>query len=338
METVTVLGLSFIEFSASDPDRFRMLFENMGFTEFKWCDDFDVTLHCEGEVHFIFNPSSYKPLREFRKSHVRGVSGIAFRVSNSLDAFSRAVALGAEPAERAQYGLYAIKGVGDSNVYFIDESEEKSLFAQFSYQKQLKDSSKYVKVDHLTHNLFPGGIKRYKEFYGRIFGFKSLRSFDIDGAKTGLISEVIASECRNIIIPLNETKDDKSQIAEFLKDYGGEGVQHVALLSNDLADVVEDLTRDGIEFQNTPDTYYENLNSRLPNHSESVERLRYHRILLDGGESQGGGYLLQIFTKNIIGPIFFEFIQRKGNQGFGEGNFKALFESIELDQVRRGVI
>ncbi|RDV28135.1 4-hydroxyphenylpyruvate dioxygenase [Alteromonas aestuariivivens] len=337
-EKVHVLGLSFIEFSGSEPEKLRKIFDKTGLNEFSWMDDSNVTLHVNGGVRFISNPTAHPPLQRFRNVHGRGVSAIAFMVDDSEHAFALALRNGAERAESAFYGLRAIKGVGESFIYFIDAEEEQALLKRFSFFQQLKGQTNYLKIDHLTHNLFPGGIQRYKDFYNRLFGFTSLRSFDINGAKTGLISEVVANESRTVIIPLNETKDDKSQIAEYLRDYGGEGVQHIALLSANLEKVVEELSAAGIEFQDTPDTYYDLLDARLPDHKESVEILRKHRILLDGGEKQGGGYLLQIFTKNSIGPIFFEFIQRKGNDGFGEGNFQALFESIELDQERRGVI
>lgn len=238
------------------------------------------------------------------------------------------------------YNIPAIQGVGNSLIYLVDVELETLLFSQFSYTRQnaVVSDTHLQRVDHLTHNLSIGGLERMCTFYENIFGFQRIRSFEIEGKKTGLYSEVVASPCGQVIIPLNEAKDDKSQIAEFLRDYHGEGVQHIALLSSDIYSTVGQISENGVVFQDTPDTYFERIDQRLPSHGEDVEQLRQHRILIDGGEEQGGGFLLQIFTQNAIGPIFFEFIEQKGNQGFGEGNFQALFESIELDQERRGVI
>lgn len=265
---------------------------------------------------------------------------MGFKVADSQKAFDLAVQLGATPAAVTDYDIPAIKGVGQSLIYLVDDAAEQQLFAQFGYQRQtqVNPDTCLERIDHLTHNLNKGGVERMCQFYGRIFGFRRIRSFHIEGKKTGLYSEVVASPCGKVIIPLNETKDDLSQIAEFLREYNGEGIQHIALSSSNIYSTVDSLSGQGVPFQNTPDTYYERLDERLPKHTESVSDLHQRQILLDGGEKQGGGFLLQIFTKNSIGPIFFEFIQRKGNKGFGEGNFQALFESIELDQERRGVL
>jgi len=340
MDIISVQGVSFIEFSGSKPQLLRALFNNMGLRQYVHVDDENITLHHQGDIHFISNPSEYGNVKSFREVHKRGASAIGFKVENSKIALESAVEKGAEKVVNLNYPIPAIRGIGESLIYFVDPEDEKVLFDKFGYQKSdiPQSSDLLIEVDHLTHNLFPGGIEKYKEFYGRLFGFCSVRSFDIEGKKTGLLSEVIASPCGRVIIPLNETKDEKSQIAEYLEEYNGEGIQHIALRTNDLYKTVNKLQDNGIEFQDTPDTYYELLDQRLPKHGESLGALRKNRILVDGGERQGGGYLLQIFTKNSIGPIFFEYIQRKGNKGFGEGNFQALFESIELDQERRGVI
>ncbi|MDO8411999.1 MAG: 4-hydroxyphenylpyruvate dioxygenase, partial [Phenylobacterium sp.] len=193
-------------------------------------------------------------------------------------------------------------------------------------------------LDHLTHNVFRGNMARWADFYERIFNFREIRYFDIEGAQTGLLSKAMTSPCGKIRIPLNESRDDHSQIEEFLKDYKGEGIQHLALGTDDIYAAVETMRQRGVRFQDTPETYYDQIEARVPGHGEDLQRLRADRILVDGAPTQGQGLLLQIFTENMVGPIFFEMIQRKGNEGFGEGNFKALFESIELDQIRRGVL
>jgi 4-hydroxyphenylpyruvate dioxygenase len=193
-------------------------------------------------------------------------------------------------------------------------------------------------IDHLTHNVARGNMNHWTGFYERLFNFREIRYFDIEGKKTGLFSRALTSPCGKIRIPINESQDDKSQIEEYLREYRGEGIQHIALASTDILRSVDVLRGNGVLFQDTPETYYEGVSARVRGHQEPLEALRQRRILIDGNPEAGEGLLLQIFTQNVIGPIFFEIIQRKGNEGFGEGNFKALFESIELDQMRRGVL
>ena len=205
-------------------------------------------------------------------------------------------------------------------------------------EAEAKNSVGLTYLDHLTHNVFRGNMGKWADFYETIFNFREIRYFDIEGAQTGLISKAMTSPCGKIRIPLNESQDDHSQIEEFLKDYHGEGIQHVALGTGDIYHAVETMRDREVRFQSVPETYYEQLPDRVKGHGENLQRLRADQILMDGAPTEGQGLLLQIFTENMIGPIFFELIQRKGNEGFGEGNFKALFESIELDQVRRGVL
>jgi 4-hydroxyphenylpyruvate dioxygenase len=193
-------------------------------------------------------------------------------------------------------------------------------------------------LDHLTHNVARGNMGTWADFYERVFNFRQIRYFDIEGKVTGLFSKAMTSPCGKIRIPLNESQDDKSQIEEFLHTYRGEGIQHLALGTADIYDTVQRMRARGMRFQDTVDTYFDGIDARVPGHGENVQRLRENRILIDGAPTEGQGLLLQIFTENAIGPIFFEIIQRKGNEGFGEGNFKALFESLELDQIRRGVL
>ena len=195
-----------------------------------------------------------------------------------------------------------------------------------------------MQIDHLTHNVHRGRMDQWTGFYEKLFNFREIRYFDIEGKKTGLFSRALTSPCGKIRIPINESQDDKSQIEEYLREYRGEGIQHIALSTDDIYRTVDVLRARGVAFQDTPETYYEGVDARVAGHGENIEELRRRRILIDGSGANDEGVLLQIFTANVIGPIFFEIIQRKGNQGFGEGNFKALFESIELDQIRRGVL
>jgi 4-hydroxyphenylpyruvate dioxygenase len=195
-----------------------------------------------------------------------------------------------------------------------------------------------TRIDHLTHNVERGNMQKWAQFYERVFNFHEIRFFDIEGQATGLHSKAMTSPDGNIRIPLNESRDDKSQIEEFLHSYRGEGIQHVALATDDIYATVQRMRAQGLRFQDTPESYYEMIDARVPGHGQDVARLRELGILIDGAPLQGQGLLLQIFTQNLVGPCFFEIIQRKGNEGFGEGNFKALFQSLELDQVRRGVL
>lgn len=334
---VEVTDISFIEFSGSHPELLDDLFKQMGFSVREKDGMFFYNI---ADINFISNPTSGGSAEAFRNKHVRGASAMGFKVGNSQKAYELALSLGAEPAEAADLGIPAIKGVGAAIIYLVDEANEHTLFEKFGFDKTCDkfSANSLARVDHLTHNLHTGGVSRMCKFYEDVFGFSRIRKFDINGKKTGLFSEVVSSANGRVVIPLNESKDDKSQIAEYLEEYNGEGIQHIALLCDDIFDTVGSLKSNGIPFQDTLDTYYEQVEERVPGHGEDMEALQQHRILIDGGEAQGGGLLLQIFTKNSIGPIFFEFIERKGNKGFGEGNFQALFDSIELDQERRGVI
>jgi len=338
---VQVLGLSFIEFSGNKPELLTDLFEKMGLKKGGEIASSRTKLYYQNDIRFISNPEMGGNAEVFRLAHGKGVCALGFKVASGAKAFKQALLLGAEPADLTDYPIFAIKGVGKSLIYLVDEEAEQTLFARMGFTNnpsKLTNKSKLQRVDHLTHNLHIGGVVRMSNFYETIFGFVHIRSFHIEGKKTGLFSQVVASRCGKVIIPLNESKDDKSQIAEFIRDYNGEGIQHIALSSSNIYKTVQQLSANGILFQDTPDTYFDLIDKRLPGHGENVKELAKYKILIDGGESEGDGFLLQIFTKNSIGPIFFEYIQRKGNQGFGEGNFQALFDSIELDQERRGVL
>ncbi|MDB5425517.1 MAG: hpd, partial [Phenylobacterium sp.] len=248
------------------------------------------------------------------------------------------------PVGPMELNIPAIEGIGGSNLYLIDRYGAQEIYdvdfvaIEGAAEAAAVNSKGLTYLDHLTHNVHRGNMAKWAGFYERIFNFREIRYFDIEGAQTGLFSKAMTSPDGKIRIPLNESQDEHSQIEEFLRDYHGEGIQHVALGAADIFAAVEQMREIGVKFQSSPDTYYEQLDARVPGHGENVQRLQADQILLDGAPTEGQGLLLQIFTENMIGPIFFELIQRKGNEGFGEGNFKALFESIELDQMRRGVL
>jgi 4-hydroxyphenylpyruvate dioxygenase len=240
-----------------------------------------------------------------------------------------------------ELNIPSIQGIGGSLIYLVDRYGDRSIYdVDFRPVTPAAnaDSAGLAYIDHLTHNVNRGGMNTWAGFYEKLFNFREIRYFDIEGKKTGLFSRAMTSPCGKIRIPINESQDDKSQIEEYLREYHGEGIQHIALASTDIYRTVDVLRRQGVAFQDTPDTYYEGIEARVPGHGEKLEELARRRILIDGNPQKGEGVLLQIFTQNVIGPIFFEIIQRKGNEGFGEGNFRALFESIELDQIRRGVV
>jgi 4-hydroxyphenylpyruvate dioxygenase len=346
-------GFEFVEYTAPDIELLRSLFAKMGFPEVARHKSKNVTLHKQGDCNFVINaePGSYA--EDYANAHGPSACAMAFRVKDAKAAFERAVRLGATPVEvkrgDGELDLPAIEGIGGSRLFFVDRygegtGIEGSIYeVDFDFhpdwqQRMAEADSKLTYIDHLTHNVHRGRMAVWADFYEKLFNFREIRYFDIEGKVTGLFSKAMTSPCGKIRIPLNESQDDKSQIEEFLREYKGEGIQHIALGTTDIYQAVDILRGRGIPFQDTPDTYYELLPERIKGHNEDLKALEERRILMDGAPTEGQGLLLQIFTQNVIGPIFFEIIQRKGNEGFGEGNFKALFESIELDQMRRGVI
>jgi 4-hydroxyphenylpyruvate dioxygenase len=273
---------------------------------------------------------------------------MAFRVKDAGFAAKRAAELGAtlvdsEPRPM-ELNIPAIEGIGGSRLYLVDRYGDNTIYdVDFKFEKDWRErmeaaSTGLTYLDHLTHNVHRGHMAQWADFYERLFNFREIRYFDIEGKVTGLISKAMTSPCGKIRIPLNESQDEHSQIEEFLRNYKGEGIQHIALGSRDIFETVDAISANGINFQDTPESYFDMIDTRIPGHGEDVAAMRKRRILIDGAPTEDQGLLLQIFTENAIGPIFFEIIQRKGNEGFGEGNFKALFESLELDQMRRGVI
>jgi 4-hydroxyphenylpyruvate dioxygenase len=321
----------------------------MGFPEVARHKRKNVTLHRQGDCNFIINaePGSYA--EDYANAHGPSACAMAFRFKDAKKAHARALELGAKDVKSdvadGELDIPAIEGIGGSRLYFVDKYGDQGRIYDTDFdfhpdwqEREREADSKLTYIDHLTHNVNRGNMAKWADFYERLFNFREIRYFDIEGKATGLFSKAMTSPCGKIRIPLNESQDDKSQIEEFLREYKGEGIQHIALGSEDIYQSVDILRERGIPFQDTPDTYYELLPERIQGHGEDIAELEKRRILMDGAPTEGQGLLLQIFTQNVIGPIFFEVIQRKGNEGFGDGNFKALFESIELDQMRRGVI
>ena len=341
-------GFEFVEFTSPEPERLKALFEQMGFTATDRHRSKNVLRFRQGDINFILNMEPNGQAASFRQIHGPSANAMAFRVKDAARALELAVERGASavqgPVGPMELNIPAIKGIGGSNLYLVDRYGAQAIYdvdfvpIDGALEKVAANSLGLTYLDHLTHNVFRGQMATWASFYEEIFNFREIRYFDIEGAQTGLISKAMTSPCGKIRIPLNESQDDHSQIEEFLRDYGGEGIQHIALGTDDIHASVEAMQGRGVRFQDTIDTYFDGIDARVPGHGEEVDRLRANRVLLDGAPTQGQGLLLQIFTENMIGPIFFELIQRKGNEGFGEGNFKALFESIELDQIRRGVL
>jgi 4-hydroxyphenylpyruvate dioxygenase len=266
---------------------------------------------------------------------------MGFKVKNAQAALEYALAHGAK-AIANDVSLYSnlpgIEAIGGSIIYFVEDNNQGFAADWATIENHHSSSVGLLSIDHLTHNVFRGNMDTWARFYETIFNFHEIRFFNITGQMSGLISRALASPCGMIKIPLNESKDDVSQIEEFLHDYQGEGIQHIALSTKTIYDSVHRLRQAGVVFLDVPDTYYEMIAARIPWHQESLARLQEERILIDGEKDPQHGLLLQIFTENIFGPVFFEIIERHGNQGFGEGNFQALFEAIERDQLKRGTL
>jgi 4-hydroxyphenylpyruvate dioxygenase len=348
-------GFEFIEYTAPDPVALGALFEQMGFTAIARHRHKAVTLYRQGEINFIVNAEPDSFAQRFARLHGPSICAIAFRVADAARAYKRALDLGAWGFDNKtgpmELNIPAIKGIGDSLIYFVDRWRGKNGaqpgsigdisiydvdFEPIPGANQHPIGHGLTYIDHLTHNVHRGRMIEWAEFYERLFNFREVRYFDIEGKVTAVKSKAMASPCGKIRIPINEEGSDTSgQIQEYLDAYRGEGIQHIALGTADIYETVDGLRDAQISLLDTIDTYYELVDRRVPGHGESLPDLRRRKILIDGVANE---ILLQIFTENQIGPIFFEIIQRKGNQGFGEGNFKALFESIELDQMRRGVL
>jgi 4-hydroxyphenylpyruvate dioxygenase len=343
-------GFEFLEFASPDPQKLMADFEALGFMPAAVHRSKKVSLFQQGGIHFIVNEEPGFAT-EFAALHGASTCAMGFRVLDADVAFEKAVAAGATPYV-SQIGpgelqIPAIYGIGGSVIYFVDRYNphgmEGSIYEvdfkpRVSIESLKSEGAGLTYIDHVTHNVHQGGMDRWAGFYHSIFNFKEIRYFDIEGQLTGLLSRAMTSPCGKIRIPINEGTEAQSQIEEFLREYNGEGIQHIALGASNIYHTVAQLREQGIAFLEVPDTYYEAVDQRVGGHQEDLAHLHRLKILIDGAPTDNQGLLLQIFTQNMLGPVFFEIIQRKGNEGFGEGNFRALFESIERDQVRRGVL
>ncbi len=342
-------GFEFVEFAAPRPAELENLFQMLGFVAVAQHRSKDVTLYRQGQINFILNREPGSLAAYFAEEHGPGACGMAFRVRDAHKAYGQALKLGAQPLEiptgPMELRLPAIKGIGGAPLYLIDRyADGVSIYdIDFEFLPGAERRPQGVllhDVDHLTHNVYRGRMAFWAAFYEKFFNFREIRYFDIKGEYTGLTSKALTAPDGRIRIPLNEeSRQGGGQIEEFLMRFNGEGIQHIALSTPDIFATVDALRARGVKLMTPPpETYYEMLEQRLPGHGESVERLRERGILLDGSTEGGPRLLLQIFSECLIGPVFFEFIQRKRDEGFGEGNFKALFESLERDQLRRGAL
>ena len=346
-----LMGFEFVEFASPTTGLLEPLFEKMGFSLVAKHRSKDVLLYRQGDINFIVNREPKSLAGYFAAEHGPSACALAFRVRDSHRAYHRALELGAQPVDvptgPMELKLPAVKGIGGAPLYLIDRFEDgKSIYdIDFEFLPGVERHPKghgFRIIDHLTHNVYRGRMAHWGGFYEKLFNFREIRYFDIQGEYTGLTSRAMTAPDGLIRIPLNEEagKGGSGQIEEFLLKFNGEGIQHIALLTDDLAASVDALQMAGVPLMTAPnDIYYEMLEERLPGHGEPVKELATRGILLDGS-TQGGDkrLLLQIFSETLLGPVFFEFIQRKSDEGFGEGNFKALFESLERDQIRRGAL
>ena len=345
-----LMGFEFVEFASPVPNTLEPVFEKLGFTLVAKHRSKDVVLYRQGGINFIVNRDPKSPAGYFAAEHGPSACGLAFRVKDSHKAYNLALELGAQPIDMPtgpmELRLPAIKGIGGAPLYLIDRFEEGRSIYDIDFEFLEGVDRNPVGhglriVDHLTHNVYRGRMTFWANFYGKLFNFREIRYFDIQGEYTGLTSKAMTAPDGMIRIPLNEESSKGSgQIEEFLMQFNGEGIQHVALLTDDILATVDKLALAGVPLMTAPnDIYYEMLEERLPGHGQPIPELKTRGILVDGS-TEGGKprLLLQIFSGTMLGPVFFEFIQRKGDDGFGEGNFKALFQSIERDQIARGVL
>jgi len=341
-------GFEFVEFAAPEPKLLHELFPKLGFTAVAIHKSKKITLYRQGNCNFLVNEEPDSFAMNFAAKHGPCAAGFAIGL-NKPAAWVREQALknggeaiGAMESTKA-VDAPVIKGIGDCMLYLVNRETNKHSLYEKDYEYLVGVDRNPVGfgltfIDHLTHNLYFGNMEKWADYYERLFNFREIRYFDIKGAKTGLVSKAMTAPDGIVRIPLNESSDPKSQINEYLDEYKGEGIQHIACFTDDIFATVEAMRAKGVAFLDTPGTYYDVIDQRVPGHGENVARMAENKILIDADMETKKKILLQIFTKNCIGPIFFEIIQRKGNEGFGEGNFQALFESIERDQMQRGFL
>ena len=344
-------GFEFVEFAApaGQAQQLHDYFRKLGFVQVARHKTRPISTYRQGDCTFLINEDPDSFAARFAQQHGPSACGFAIRVKKLADwARTQALKNGAEAFDARDelskaVAAPVIKGIGDCMLYIVDRYDDKGTIHDPDYEylpgvELMPKGFGLTFIDHLTHNLYHGNMAKWADYYERLFNFREIRYFDIKGAKTGLLSKAMTAPDGIVRIPLNESNDPKSQINEYLNEYHGEGIQHIALFTDNIYDTVEKMREAGVEFLDTPDTYFDVIDQRIPDNGEDVERLRRNKILIDADPETKQRKLLQIFTQNAIGPIFFEIIQRKGNEGFGEGNFQALFESIERDQMRRGVL
>ncbi|MAZ86469.1 MAG: 4-hydroxyphenylpyruvate dioxygenase [Cellvibrionaceae bacterium] len=342
-------GFEFVEFASTERGFLEPIFETLGFTHVANHRSKDTLLYRQGDINFIINYEPSSEAHYFAEEHGPSACGMAFRVKDAQYAYQRALEQGAQPVDiptgPMELRLPAIKGIGGAPLYLIDRYEEGTSIYDIDFVfiegvDRHPEGCGFKVIDHLTHNVYRGRMDFWAGFYEKIFNFREIRYFDIKGEYTGLLSKAMTAPDGRIRIPLNEEASQGGQIEEFLMAYNGEGIQHIAFSCDNLLEAWDKLKARGVKFMTAPpSTYYDMLEERLPGHGEPIDELQSRGILLDG-TTEGGQprLLLQIFSDTVVGPVFFEFIQRKQDDGFGEGNFKALFESIERDQIERGVI
>jgi 4-hydroxyphenylpyruvate dioxygenase len=338
-------GFEFVEFAHPNPTALREVFAKMGYQLTAKHRSKDIELWQQGDVTYVLNNDAQGHAMEFAAKHGPCAASMGWRVVDAAHAFEHAIRLGAEPFEGSKLlDVPAIMGIGGSLIYFIDQyGGEANPYGEFDWVAPAKPAGVgFHYLDHLTHNVHRGNMDKWFDFYEKIFSFKQIRFFDIEGKFTGLHSRALTSPCGRIRIPINEDRGETGQIVEYLRRYNGEGIQHIAVGTEDIYAATDAIAARGLSFMPKPPmAYYEMSKTRVVGHEEPIEALARHGILIDGEGVVDGGetrILLQIFSKTMVGPIFFEFIQRKGDDGFGEGNFRALFESIEQDQIDRGVL
>ncbi len=343
-------GFEFVEFAApaGQVAQLHAYFAKMGFSAVMRHRQRPITLYRQGGVNFLLNEDPDSFAADFAAQHGPCACGFAIRFRRPAAEVEQAVlgnggeAVSHKAASRA-VAAPVIKGIGDCMLYLVDRYGDAGSIYDGDFEpipgaEQHPVGFGLTFIDHLTHNLYFGNMGKWSDYYERLFNFREIRYFDIKGAKTGLMSKAMTAPDGIVRIPLNESSDPGSQINEYLDAYHGEGIQHIACVTDDIYTTVEAMRAAGVSFLDTPDTYFDVVDLRIPDNGEDVERLRRNKILIDADPDTKTRKLLQIFTENCIGPIFFEIIQRKGNEGFGEGNFQALFESIERDQIKRGVL
>lgn len=333
-------GIEFVEFAGVPTESFEKLVWGLGLSRTQKHRDKCLTHYTQNQIHFLLNEETAGFASDFAKAHGPSICSMGWRVRNAQAAYDEAIKRGAKPAPQGRdLNCPAISGIGDSLIYFVEGETSAPAFWAENFvphaQPRVQESKGFLTIDHLTNNVPRGELQLWADFYKSLFGFTEVRYFNIEGAKTGLLSYALRSPDGSFCIPINEPKSDRDQIAEYLREYKGAGIQHLAFLTNDILSSLDSMRGSGIKTLEIDPQYYAGIFDLHPGVREDHKRIQDHQVLVDGDEK---GYLLQIFTQNIIGPIFLEIIQRANNLSFGEGNFGALFRSIERDQERRGVI